>query len=51
MEQQSNNTNQFVRSNLNFGTDVNGQMTKLQGCKVTIAYNAEKPKKAKVIGI
>lgn len=51
MERQSNNTNQFVRSNLNFGTDVKGQMTKLQGCKVTIVYNSEKPKKAKVIGI
>lgn len=51
MERQSGNSNRIVRANLNFGTNVKGQLTKLQGCKVTIAYSADKPKKAKVIGI
>lgn len=49
MEEQCENTADFVRSNANFGTNVRGQMTKIQGCKVKIVYNSKKPKAAKVV--
>lgn len=49
LENQYDNSVDFVRANLNFGTNVRGQITKIQGCEVKIAYNPEKPKEAKVI--
>lgn len=49
MEKQCDNPAQFIRANYNFGTNVKGQMTKIQGCHVKVAYDPENPKKAKVI--
>lgn len=49
MEKQSDNQRQFQRANNNFGTSIRGQITKIQGCEVKVAYNPEKPKAAKVI--
>lgn len=49
MEKQSDNQRQFQRANNNFGTSIRGQITKIQGCEVRVAYNPEKPKAAKVI--
>ena len=49
MERQSENSSNFVRSNVNFGTNVVSQITKLQGCKAKILYDPKKPQKAEVI--
>lgn len=49
MEKQSKNSDQFVRANNNFGTNVRLQMTKIQGCEVKVVYDPDNPKKAKVM--
>lgn len=50
LEKQSNNKNEMVRANLNFGNNsINLQATKIQGIQVKILYNSDKPNKSKVI--
>ena len=50
LEKQSNGNSEFVRANLNFGNNsIHLQETKIQGYRVTVAYNPDKPNKAKVI--
>lgn len=49
MERQSEDLPRFVGTNVNFGTNIVGQITKLQGCKVKILYDPKKPQKAEVI--
>ncbi len=39
----------FAGTYVNLGTNIVGQITKLQGCKVKVIYNPTKPKIAKVI--
>lgn len=51
LENQSNDEIRLVRANLNYGNrNIKLQATKIQGYQVTILYNPDKPKKAKVIG-
>lgn len=50
MESEQNGKSEIVRANLNFGTSVKAQMTSIQGRKVQVAYDPEKPQKGKVIG-
>lgn len=50
MEKSSESESELIRANLNFGNShVKLQLTKIQGCQVTILYNPDKPNKAKVI--
>lgn len=49
MERQSEDLSRFAGTYVNFGTNIVGQITKLQGCKVKVIYNPTKPKSAKVI--
>ncbi len=50
LERQSEGEGKLVRANLNYGNvNVRLQHTKIQGCKVNVLYNPQKPKKAKVV--
>lgn len=49
MERESENPSRFSATNVNFGTKIVGQITKLQGCKVKVIYDPKKPESAKVI--
>lgn len=49
MEKETNADYKIVRANLNYGNNFKGQLTKLQGLKVKVAYNPINPKEAVVI--
>lgn len=50
MERRSEEHSQFATTYVNFGTNIIGQVTKLQGCRVKVIYDPTNPKKARVIG-
>jgi hypothetical protein len=51
MEKESVGDKDIVKANLSFGNgNMRLQATKIQGCKVKVVYNPDKPSKAKVVG-
>lgn len=49
MEKESDADLKLVRANLNYGLNYKGQITKIHGAQVKVAYNPENPEEAVVV--